>query len=114
MNLGLSTQMQETVLFEKGYSTCQVPNPYDKSLSKTANDTSVDNYTWDILLENNTYRIFNNTYTVSYNNETFKQFESSDLFEKNPINKNNETKELENLLKAIIQLHNHKMIKNTL
>jgi len=72
MNLGLSTQMQETVLFEKGYSTCDVPNPYDKSLSKTANDTSADVETWDILLGNNTYRIENVTATGNSMEELFK------------------------------------------
>jgi len=64
--------MQETVLFEKGYSTCQVPNPYDKNLSKTSNDTSVDNFTWDILLENNTYRIENVSAIGNSMSEQFK------------------------------------------
>jgi len=55
--------MAEIVLFEKGYDTCVVPNPYDKSLSKTVNDTSADadNITRDILIEKGTYRVENMT-----------------------------------------------------
>jgi hypothetical protein len=57
MNLGLSTQMQEIVLFNSGYDTCHVPHPYDKALSKTVNETSTDTIVADILVERNTYRI---------------------------------------------------------
>jgi hypothetical protein len=57
MNLGLSTQMQEIVLFNSGYDTCHVPHPYDKALSKTVNETSTDPIVADILVERNTYRV---------------------------------------------------------
>ena len=53
--------MSETVLFEKGYTTCSVPNPYDKSISNTKKDAILDHHEWDILLEKNTYVLQNVT-----------------------------------------------------
>jgi hypothetical protein len=36
--MGFNSAMQEIVLFEKGFSTCNAKTPYDKSISNTAHD----------------------------------------------------------------------------
>lgn len=64
--------MAEIVLFEKGYDTCVVPNPYDKSQSKTVNDTSVDNISRDVLIEKGTYRVENMTVMGNSLSDQFK------------------------------------------
>ena len=69
-----------------------------------------DNY--GLTYENDIYKIFNNKYTIVFNGKIFNAFESSDTLEKYPIKENTETVDLENLLKAIIQVYNNGMIAN--